>query len=136
MKINILKGSQFFEMAYKVSWFSYILPQLSLHHIMMNDTKTCPQIFMTHGPDVIILVWCDENLCVMHNILTKCDQVSMFTWKTPGKMWYSISTGNHMSLCLNVHRMVDKYINEVINQEMCIVIYVDLPHLIRDIDSR
>ena len=69
-------------------------------------------------------------LSLMHNILTKCDTSQHDYIEIPGKI-YAVSTGNHMILCLNVYQMVDTYtciynVNEVVNQDMFISIYVDL----------
>ena len=83
-----------------------------------NDTVHCKHeiwqfvkifSFITHGPDFIILICWDEMLDVMHNMLTKSDQVSIFTWKISGKIWYSICTGYHTVCSLYVYQIVDQY---------------------------
>ena len=75
-------------------------------------------LFIIHGPDFIILICCDEMLHVgvMHNSLPKFTKSACLFEKISGKIWYSISSGNHMAIWLYVYQVVDKYINEIINK--------------------
>ena len=68
-------------------------------------------------------------LGAMHIILSKCDQVSRFTWKICGKLGYSISTGNRMAVCLYVYQMVDNVYKWGYNKNN-VHFDIDLPHLV------
>ena len=63
--------------------------------------------FILLGPDLIFLICCDKMFSVMHNILTKCDQISMINWTISNKIHF-ISTGNHLALNWYVYQIVDK----------------------------
>ena len=62
----------------------------------------------------------------MHIKLTKCNQVSRFTCKISGKIWYSTSPSNHMALCLYVYQMVDTHISKCGYKSHVILIFENI----------